>query len=92
MPLEHGVSLNDVLGMVLRQSLILTAAGLAIGLVATLALTRVMAHFISEIGATPVSMISAVMLLLAGATLAATWIPARRAARVDPMLVLRAGE
>ena len=78
--------------MVLREALMLTATGMAIGLVATVVLSRVIAHFISGVDATSVPMVAAVALLLGAATLAATWIPARRAANVDPMLVLRAGE
>ena len=91
MDADRGIESADVLGMVLRQALVLTAAGLAIDLAVTLALSRVMSHFISGFGVASVPMVGAVALLLALATLAATWIPARRAARVDPANVLRSG-
>lgn len=81
----------DVLGMVLRQSLLLTGIGLAVGLAAVVMLSRVMAHFISGLDVVAAPMVAAVALLLGAATLAATWIPARRAARVDPMVALRGG-
>jgi len=90
--LALGARPNDVLGMVLRQALAMTTVGVAIGLAASFALSRVMAYFISGLDATSIPMVAAVAALLGAATMAATWIPARRAARLDPMLVLRAGE
>jgi ABC-type lipoprotein release transport system permease subunit len=51
-----------------------------------------MSYFMAGLDAGSIPMVAGVAILLGAATLAATWIPARRAAGVDPMLVLRAGE
>jgi len=90
--LALGAQPNDVLTMVLRQALWMTATGLGIGIVVTLLLSRVMSYFMSGLDATAVPMMVAVAALLGVAVMAATWIPARRAARIDPMQVLRGGE
>jgi len=90
--LALGARPADVLGMVLRQALALTAVGLVIGVVSSVALSRVMSYFVAGIDRVPITLLAGVALLLAAASLAATWVPARRAARTDPMLVLRAGE
>jgi len=90
--LALGARPNDVLAMVLRQALWMTAAGLGVGVVATVALSRIMGYFMSGLDAASIPMITAVALLLGAATMAATWIPARRAARIDPIQVLRAGQ
>jgi ABC-type antimicrobial peptide transport system permease subunit len=89
--LALGAQPHDVLTMVLRQALWMTATGLGIGIVVTLLLSRIMSYFMSGLDATAVPMMVAVATLLGVAVMAATWIPARRAARVDPMQVLRGG-
>jgi putative ABC transport system permease protein len=90
--LALGARPGDVLGMVLRQALWMSAAGLVAGIVASVALSRVMGHFMAGLDTTSVPLVAGVAALLGGATVVATWIPARRAARTDPMLALRAGE
>ncbi len=84
-----GAQAPAVLRLVLRQGVVLTAAGLAAGLAAAVAGTRIVGHLLYGVSATDPLTFAAVSLLLAAATLAAAWLPARRAARVDPMTALR---
>jgi putative ABC transport system permease protein len=80
---------RDVLRDVIRRGMTLAAAGVAIGLAAALALTRVMSRLLFEVKpADPVTFICVAGLLTAVA-LAACWLPARRATRIDPMEALR---
>ena len=73
----------------LRQGATLALAGILVGAVAALGLTRLIAGLLYGVSATdPVSFV-AVMALLTLVALLASFIPARRAARVDPMTVLR---
>jgi predicted permease len=75
---------------VVRQSLLMASIGCAAGIVATIALGRLLRSFLFEVGVfDPVTLfaVPALMLIVA---LAAAWIPARRAAAVDPMVALRA--
>ncbi len=90
--LALGAKPVDVLRMVLRQALVMTAIGLGLGIAASIALSRVMAYFMSGLDSSSIPMVAGVAILLGTATMAATWIPARRAARVDPMQVLRSGD
>jgi ABC-type antimicrobial peptide transport system permease subunit len=84
-----GATGRNVAWPILREALLLAALGIALGLPVALALTRVTHSFIFGIEPRdPATMIAAALLLLAVATLAA-WIPARRAARIDPMEALR---
>ncbi|HKV09463.1 MAG TPA: ABC transporter permease [Thermoanaerobaculia bacterium] len=87
--LALGAGRGAVLRLVLRQGLGLALAGTAIGLVATLAVARLLSHLIP--GAQPGDplTLAAVSALLIGVALAATWFPARRASRVDPAVALR---
>jgi predicted permease len=87
--LALGARRGDVLGMVLRQGLALTAVGLAIGLAASIALTRLLGSLLFEVKPGDVPTSAAVAVLLAVVALAASYVPARRAARVDPMVSLR---
>ncbi len=84
-----GARARDVLRLILGESLRLVAAGAALGLMASFALTRLMASLLFEVSpADPWTLASIVTLLAAVATLAC-WLPARRATRVDPMTTLR---
>ncbi len=85
-----GARAADVLGVVVRQGMTLTAIGLVIGAGAALAATRAMAGLLFGIGASDPPTYLALALVLAGVALFACWLPARRAARVDPMVALRA--
>jgi putative ABC transport system permease protein len=84
-----GARPSQVLGLTLCQGLRLVALGGAIGVAAALALTRLMASLLYGVGATDPLTFVAVVLVLAGAGLVACAIPARRAARIDPMEALR---
>ncbi len=77
-----------VVRLVLREGLLLAAAGLGVGLAGTVALRKVVENEIYGIGALDPLVIGGVMLLLTGVVLAASWFPARRAVLVEPMRVL----
>jgi putative ABC transport system permease protein len=84
-----GASRREVQLMVLREGLQVTALGVAIGLGTALALSRVMAGYVYGITSTdPVTLVGASLLLLLVALLA-SYLPARRATRVNPMTALR---
>jgi len=84
-----GAAPQDILRMVLRQSVVLVGVGLAVGLAAALAGTRAIASFIVGVRPTdPVTFVVVVGLLTVIA-LVACWIPARRATRVSPLVALR---
>ena len=85
-----GAQRGVMLGMILRQSLTVVAVGLGIGLLAAFAATRLLASLLYGVGANDLSTYAAVVLLLGGAASLASYIPARRAARVDPIVALRA--
>ncbi|HWM25083.1 MAG TPA: ABC transporter permease [Chthoniobacterales bacterium] len=84
-----GAQRTQMLGMVLRQSLTVVAIGLVLGLLAAFAATRLLASLLYGVGANDVLTYAAVVLLLSGAALFASYIPARRAMKVDPMVALR---
>ncbi len=85
-----GAQAGQVKGLVLRQGLVLSAAGVAIGVALALGLTRLMAGLL--FGVSPIDPLTflAVAAGLVGVALLASYLPARRAAGVDPMDVLRA--
>lgn len=84
-----GAQPQDVMRNVLWDGLRLTFAGLATGLVASIALTRLMRSLLFEVKPTDPLTLAAVAILLAVVALLACYIPARRAMRVDPMVALR---
>jgi putative ABC transport system permease protein len=84
-----GAGSSDVLKMVLGQGLKLTLIGIAIGLGGAIALTRVISNLLYNVSPTDPLTFVCVSLLLASVALLATYIPARRAARIDPMVALR---
>ncbi len=87
--LALGASSGEVLGMVLRESMLLVASGIAIGVPVTIALTRLISARLFGVSASdPLTIALATSLLLAVAALAG-FLPARRAAKVDPMVALR---
>jgi putative ABC transport system permease protein len=84
-----GAQQGDVLKLVIGQGSKLIFIGVAIGIVASLGLTRLMSAMLYGVTATDPATYVAVALLLAAVALLACYIPARRAARVDPMVALR---
>jgi putative ABC transport system permease protein len=84
-----GAQKSDVLQMVIKQGLKLAIIGVCIGLIASFALTRLMADLLFGVSATDVLTFVAVSIILAGVALVACLVPARRAARTDPMVALR---
>jgi putative ABC transport system permease protein len=84
-----GARTGQVRALVVRQSLTLVAAGLVIGGAAAFAGTRVLQSLLFEISATDPFVIASVALVLLGVAAVASFVPAHRAARVEPMRVLR---
>jgi putative ABC transport system permease protein len=84
-----GANRSDVFRLVLSQGTRLTLLGIGLGIVAALVVTRLMATLLYGVSATDPLTFTAVALLLAVVALAACYIPARRATRVDPIVALR---
>jgi putative ABC transport system permease protein len=84
-----GAQRRDVLKLVLGRGMVLTSVGVGIGLIASVALTRFLSSLLFEVSATDPLTFSLITVLLAIVALAACYIPARRAMKVDPMVALR---
>jgi putative ABC transport system permease protein len=84
-----GAQASDVRRLVLGQGMTLTGIGIAIGLVGAVGVTRVMRALLYDTSPTDLLTFSGVVPLLIAAALLASWIPARRAMRADPMAALR---
>jgi putative ABC transport system permease protein len=85
-----GADRGTVLRLVLRQGLVLTAIGIAIGLIAGAAVAQVLRSLLFGVSALDPVAFGGAALLFGAVSLAASYLPARRAARVDPMVALRA--
>jgi putative ABC transport system permease protein len=84
-----GAQQSDILWLVIGQGFALTVAGIAIGLGGAYALTRVMETLLFHVSATDPATFAGIALFFLLVALAASYIPARRAARIDPMAALR---
>jgi predicted permease len=84
-----GAQQSTIVRMVLRQAMELTGAGIVAGLIAAAALTRVMASLLFGVSATDVVTFSVVSFTLGAVALLASYLPARRATHVDPVVALR---
>jgi putative ABC transport system permease protein len=84
-----GAGAADILKLVLRRGIGLAAIGVAVGLAAAFALTRLLTSLLFEVKATDAFTFSAVPLSLIAIALLASYLPARRATKVDPLVALR---
>jgi putative ABC transport system permease protein len=87
--LALGAQGRSIVGMVVRQGLALTVAGAIVGLVCALIVARLMAGLLYGVSPTDAATFTGVSILLIAVALLASYIPARRAVRVDPVLALR---
>ena len=85
-----GATPPQMFHMVIREGLLLTVCGAGIGLIVTLALSRLLASFLFGVAATDPATLAAACAVLSAVTLLACYVPARRATKADPMLALRA--
>jgi ABC-type antimicrobial peptide transport system permease subunit len=85
-----GASRGAVIGGVLGNGLRLTLAGVALGLIAAFGLTRLIRSLLFGVAAADAITFAAVAVLLVAIAVLASWLPARRAAAVDPLVAMRA--
>jgi putative ABC transport system permease protein len=84
-----GAQYHDVLKLVMGHGVILTLVGIGLGLACALALTRVMASLLFEVGPTDATTFAVVSIIQATIAMLACYLPARRATKVDPLVALR---
>jgi ABC-type antimicrobial peptide transport system permease subunit len=84
-----GAERRDILRLVAGHGLVLTAAGLALGLAGAFALSRLLVGILFDVSPTDPATYAAITALLAAVALVACLVPALRATRVDPMIALR---
>ena len=84
-----GAQRRDILTLVVGHGLVLTIVGLAVGLVAAFALSRLLTSLLFGVTGTDAATYVTVSLLLLLTALLASYLPARRATKVDPMIALR---
>ncbi|HEX9944661.1 MAG TPA: ABC transporter permease [Thermoanaerobaculia bacterium] len=85
-----GAQTRDVIGLVMRQGLALTSAGIVLGLLGAFAFTRVLGNLLYGVSARDPLTHVVLAAVLGMVALLATWLPARRVSRVDPILAIRA--
>ncbi|HWZ30536.1 MAG TPA: ABC transporter permease [Bryobacteraceae bacterium] len=84
-----GARSRDVLGLVVRQGMTIVLAGMSVGIVGAIFMARALATYLYGVKAADPTAFITTFLLLASIAFVACWIPARRAARVDPLVALR---
>jgi putative ABC transport system permease protein len=84
-----GAPRSSILTLVVGEGLRLSAAGMIVGLAGAFAVTRVMASMLVGVNPTDPATFAAIVALFAAIAMMASWIPARRAARLDPMSAIR---
>lgn len=84
-----GAARNTVLRLVLREGMVLVVAGIGLGIVASLLATRLIAGLLFNVTPTDPLTFGATSILLIAVAVLATYIPARRATRLDPLIALR---
>jgi putative ABC transport system permease protein len=87
--LALGAQKSDVLGLIVKQGMLLALIGLVIGLLAAFALTRLMESLLFGASVTDPLTFALITLFLTFVAFLACWLPARRATKVDPMVALR---
>lgn len=85
-----GATAPAVLGLVLRRAVVLIAVGLSLGVLGAVALTRVLASQLVDVAPTDPATFAVVSVVLAAAAILASYLPARRATRIEPLTALRA--
>jgi ABC-type antimicrobial peptide transport system permease subunit len=75
--------------MVVKEGLALAAGGILLGAIAALALTRLLQSFLFDVRPTDPAIYAGISALICFVALCASWIPARRASRIDPLVALR---
>jgi putative ABC transport system permease protein len=85
-----GASRGNILKLVLKEALVLAGIGLAFGLIGAFFVGRAMQSALFGVGTLDYAAVSGVSLILLSASMIASWLPARRAASVQPMHALRA--
>jgi predicted permease len=84
-----GATAADVSRVVLRRGIVLAVGGLAVGIVAAMLSTRAIQSLLFDVPAIDPLTLTAVVVVLAGAAILASWLPARRASSVDPVIAMR---